>query len=318
MSFSSKVKNELCRIESKACCHIAELIGIIVFSGTLLIDDGKYMLRVNTENASVARRVFNLIKWIFDIQTTVKIRKNRSTKKHMHSYSLIIEDERIIKRVINVLNLNLEGISKNGSTHFGINTFLTRKKCCKKAMIRGAFLGGGSISDPEKTYHFEFVTNSESLCNDFCKLLSEFDFVPGKVIRKHSYVIYFKGSEAIVDLLNLMGAHKSLVDLENIRIIKEMRNNVNRVVNCETANLGKTVNASVRQIQNIQLIKNTKGLDKLPEGLQEIANLRLSYKEATLKELGEMLNPPVGKSGVNHRLRKLDYIADDIKKGKGK
>ncbi len=314
MSFSSKVKNELCRIESKACCHTAELAGIIAFSGTFLIKEGKYILKINTENASVARRIFNLVKWIFNIHTTVKISKNRSSKKHMHSYSLIIDDEQIIKKVVNTLKLNLEGILKNSGTHVGINTLVTKRKCCKKAMIRGAFLGGGSISDPEKTYHFEFATNNQGLRDDFCKLLHDLNFVPGKVIRKHNYVIYFKGSEAIVDLLNIMGAHKSLLEFENIRIIKEMRNNVNRVVNCETANLGKTVNASVRQIQNIEFIKERIGLDKLPSVLQEIAEIRLEFKEATLKELGEILSPTVGKSGVNHRLRKLDIIAENLQK----
>ena len=133
--------------------------------------------------------------------------------------------------------------------------------------------------------------------------------------EKNSFIIYIKEGEQIVDLLNIVGAHTSLLELENIRIMKEMRNNVNRLVNCETANLSKTVNAAVRQVESIKLIQNSIGLQRLPKNLQEVAELRLSYPDESLKELGEMLDPPVGKSGINHRLRKIEKIAEEIRSG---
>lgn len=311
MSFSSKAKNELSRIQAKSkCCYRAELAGVLSFAGVVRSGNTDTYLKVNTENASVARRIFNLIKWCFGIHTSVSIKRNKSMK-HMHSYSLYIGD----KESLGILLKGLKLIDKGRSSmiNFRINPTLVESECCKKAFIRGAFLGGGSIIDPEKTYHSEFVTRYHLLSKDFCQLLETFELQPRTIIRKSNYVIYFKGSEYIADLLNIIGAHKSLLQLENIRVMKEMRNNVNRVVNCETANLEKTVNASMKQIQNIEYIQNTLGLEKLPKNLQDIARLRLKYKEATLKELGEMLSPPVGKSGVNHRLRKLQLIAEQYK-----
>ena len=148
-----------------------------------------------------------------------------------------------------------------------------------------------------------------------CKLINSFGLNSKVIQRKNSFIIYIKEGEQIVDLLNIVGAHTSLLELENIRIMKEMRNNVNRLVNCETANLSKTVNAAVRQVESIKLIQSTIGLKRLPKNLQEVAELRLSYPDESLKELGEMLDPPVGKSGINHRLRKIEKIAEEIRSG---
>ncbi len=313
MSFSSKTKNELSRLICKEkCCYFAELIGIVYFAGMIKDHTSNIYLRINTENASVARRIFNLVKWSFGVHTTVGIKRNKSSK-HMHSYSLYIKDKESLVKIFKTLGRKKNDKAIADRMDLRINHEWVQSPCCKKAFIRGAFLGGGSITDPEKTYHFEFVTRYRLLSEDFCEFLSAFELQAKIIVRKSNYVVYFKGSEYIVDLLNIMGAHKSLLQLENIRVMKEMRNNVNRIVNCETANLEKTVNASMRQIQNIAFIQNTLGIEKLPKNLQEIAKLRLEFKEATLKELGEMLIPPVGKSGVNHRLRKLQNIAEELK-----
>ena len=184
----------------------------------------------------------------------------------------------------------------------------------KRAYIRGAFLGGGSISNPEKTYHLEFVTHNLDYAKELSDLINSYGLSSKVIQRKSSYVIYIKEGEQIVDLLNIIGAHSSLLELENIRIMKEMRNNVNRLVNCETANLSKTVNAAVRQVESIKMIQNEIGLNRLPKNLREIAELRLEYPDESLKELGAMLNPPVGKSGVNHRLRRIEKIAEELRK----
>ncbi|MBZ4646614.1 MAG: cell division protein WhiA [Petroclostridium sp.] len=312
MSFSSRTKNELCRLEKDGnCCCIAELAGIICFAGIIKNGTDENYLKISTENASVARRVFNLTKWTFGVHTIINIKKNRSPK-HMNSYSLYVKDKENLSRILKELRLISSGGDYENLICFRINNHMVDRECCKKAFIRGAFLGGGSITDPESTYHLELVTHHYLLSKDVCDLLGQFDLQAKTILRKSNYVIYFKGSENIVDFLNIIGAHKSLMELENIRIMKEMRNNVNRMVNCETANLEKTVNASLKQIQNIEFIQNTLGLEKLPAVLQEIARLRLEYKEASLKELGEMLHPPIGKSGVNHRLRKLQNIAENL------
>lgn len=316
VSFSSKAKNELCRlVKDKDCCCMAELSGIICFAGIIKNSSTENYLKINTENASVARRIFNLIKWSFGVHTTVRIKRNKSSK-HMNSYSLFIMDSGNLNRILKGLKLLNTDQGYKNLLSFRIAPNITASECCTKAFIRGAFLGGGSITDPEKTYHLEFVTHHYLLSKDLCNLLNQFNLQAKTILRKSNYVIYFKGSENIVDILNIIGAHKSLMELENIRIIKEMRNNVNRVVNCETANLEKTVKASLKQIYSIEFIQNTLGLNKLPKSLQEIAKLRLEFKEASLKELGEMLHPPIGKSGVNHRLRKLQAIAENLQNKK--
>lgn len=184
---------------------------------------------------------------------------------------------------------------------------------CKKAFIRGAFLGGGSISDPEKNYHLEFVVSNEDFAENLMELINSLGFNSKIVGRKNSYVVYLKESEQISDLLSHIGGFQALLSLQNTKILKQMRNNVNRIVNCETANLSKTVNAAVRQVENIKLIEKKMGISKLPKSLQQIALLRVENEDLTLKELGELLSPPISKSGVNHRLKKIEDIANELR-----
>ena len=198
-----------------------------------------------------------------------------------------------------------------------VDGMLVQRSCCKRAYIRGAFLVSGSMSDPQKSYHFEIVCSSEKQAEQLCILMRE--FVPdAKVVRrKKYYIVYIKEGAQIVDILNVMEAYTSLMDLENVRIVKEMRNTVNRKVNCETANINKTVGAAVRQIEDIRLIERKLGLSSLADNLREIAEARLEHPDTPLKELGEYLSPPVGKSGVNHRLRKLSEIAEQLREEEG-
>ena len=188
--------------------------------------------------------------------------------------------------------------------------------CCKRAFIRGTFLSSGSISDPEKGYHFEIVCPDRGKAEQLQGIIRSFHVEAKIVVRKKSYVVYVKEGAQIVDMLAVMEANVALMNLENIRILKEMRNTVNRKVNCEAANINKTVNAAVRQVEDIQLISRTVGFESLSDALAQVARLRLKYPDATLKELGMMLNPQVGKSGVNHRLRKLSEIADELRENK--
>jgi len=316
MTFSSTVKNEISKltIESK-CCQLSELSALIKMTGTIQMHGRNNVgIKLSTENASIARMIFSLLKDLFDINTRVAVKRNRQLKKN-NSYTLSIDTYTGAQEVLlatGILEKTEEGIGIN----YNLPTKLVKKPCCKKAYLRGVFLGGGSISAPEKTYHLELVTNNNEYAESIKKLINSYNLNSKVVNRKGYYVVYLKEGEQIVDFLNIIGAHKALFNLENVRIFKEMRNNVNRIVNCETANLSKIVNASVRQIKNIEIIRDKIGFDKIPENLAEIAELRLKYPDSSLKELGEIMDPPIGKSGVNHRLRKLDEIAEDIKVNK--
>lgn len=311
MSFSSKIKDELSgQCPAGRHCQIAETAAIISMCGRIIISvKDEYTIKMHTENISVARKYFTLLKKTYNIDTEISIR--RSSK--MCLYTVIIpkhEDSIKILKASKLLDLNGE-ICENMSVS---DNLIIQKECCKRAFIRGAFLATGSVSDPEKFYHYEIVCSTYDKATQLQKIIQTFNIDAKIVERKKYFVVYIKEGSGIVDILNVMEAHIALMDLENIRILKEMRNSVNRKVNCETANLKKTVSAAVKQIEDIKYIRDTKGLSVLSQGLEEIARLRIENPEASLKELGEMLNPTVGKSGVNHRLRKICEIAEDMRK----
>jgi len=313
MSFSSTAKNELCRMgPAKPCCQTAELSALLHMTLSVSISGGKYTLRMDTESAAVARRAFTLIKNLFSIHAQIEMRQNHLKRNHI--YSLVIQDHEEALAVLKKTQLiNKDNIFKSA----GFRDALVSRRCCKTAFLRGAFLGGGSLANPEKMYHLEFVSSTEDFAEELLKILNAFKLNAKITQRKSQYVVYLKEGDKISQFLSLIGAHASMLDFENIRVMKEMRNNVNRTVNCETANLSKTVNAALRQIESIVYIKNHLGFDKLNPQLREIAELRINNPEASLEELKEQLSEPVGKSGVNHRLRKLNEIAGDLKKEKG-
>lgn len=313
MSFSSVAKNEICRMhEGKECCQIAELAAILRMSGSVHINGRQGMsFRINTENPAIARRIFLLLKNCFNIHVEVLVKKNTSLKKN-NVYILVVNAEMGAKDILIKTGLLKEHSEGMLTISNRMDEEIIKRHCCKKAYLRGAFLGGGSISNPERTYHMEFVTTSQEAAEDLMDLINSFNLNAKYIQRKSTFVVYLKEGEQIVDLLNIIGAHTALLELENVRIYKEMRNNVNRLVNCETANLNKTVDAAVRQMESIKLIKDKIGLKKLPLNLRNIAELRINYPDLPLKELGEMLEPPIGKSGVNHRLRKIEKIAEEL------
>ena len=311
MSFSGTVKEELSRqISTARHCRIAETAALLSLCGRFTADGA---LRMQTENSAVIRKYFTLVQKTFNIETEIAVRENRQMKKG-HIYYVEIKDDALIRTVLLATKLSRE--QNSGRTLVLNNSLLTQQTCCKRAFIRGAFLASGSISDPEKGYHFEIVCPDERKAGQLQELIRSFGIDAKVVVRKKSHVVYVKEGAQIVDILAVMEANVALMNLENIRILKEMRNTVNRKVNCEMANINKTVSAAVKQIEDIKLIEEKKGFQSLNDGLAEIAELRLQYPEATLKELGMMLNPQVGKSGVNHRLRKLSAIADELRVNK--
>lgn len=313
MSFSGDVKDELShQISSARHCQIAEIAAIISLCGKITIsEEDEYKIQIHTETIAVARKYFTLIKKSFQIAAEVSVRQNSYLKKNK-TYTITVREHKESLWILKATKLmNSQGeIQEDLSIQ---SNLVIQQTCCKRAFIRGAFLAAGSLSAPEKFYHFEIVCASFAKAEQLRAIIKTFDIHAKIILRKRYYVLYIKEGSQIVDILNVMEAHQALMELENVRILKEMRNSVNRKVNCETANIHKTVSAAVKQKEDISYIKDTIGFLKLSEGLEEIAQLRLDHPEATLKELGSMLNPPVGKSGVNHRLRKLSEIAQQIR-----
>lgn len=315
MSFSTETKNELARfVDTNKEIKRYELSAIVRMSGTIQIAGlNKVNVKITTELNSIARRVFKLLKKEFEINTTISVNKNQMLKRN-NSYVLMVNSENGSEMLLKKLGIleDREGFFPNNS----VPSEIIYNDELKKAYIRGAFLGGGSISDPEKNYHMEFVCNHEEYAESLRDIINSFGLTSKIVARKNNFVVYLKESEQISDLLSMIGAYQALLSLQSTKIVKEMRNNVNRIVNCETANLSKTVNAAVRQVENIKLIQQKMGISSLPENLQEIALLRVENEDMTLKELGEILNPPISKSGVNHRLKKIEEIADRLREKK--
>ncbi len=318
MTFSSRCKDEISRLNlEKRCCVIAELAALIRTTGYISIKGyNKFEIEFVMENAAVVRRIFKMIKYLYNTNSEITVKRTNRLKKH-NNYSVKINEEDVKKLLVDT-KLSKDSKINILEFNYGIPESLVEDNCCKRAYIRGAFLGCGSISDPEKSYHAEFVSNKQSHCHDLELLINNYDLGAKSIIRKELYITYLKDSEKIVDLLNVMSAYNSLLNIENIRAIKETRNNINRVVNCETANLSKIVDTSVRQKNSIKILQKHNVINKLPKGLRELAYLRLDNEDASLKELGEMLDPPLGKSGVNHRLKKIEKIAEEILIREGK
>lgn len=314
MSFSANVKRELCGHENKSRhCDIAEIAGFINTCGEASLRAGRLGVVIQTENPAVAKKYFKLIKKTFQTNCDVSIKRSAQFKRS-RLYTVTASDQTACERI-----LLATGLMTVESSEFrlmrSVNPMVVKSTCCKRAYLRGAFVSGGSQSDPEKSYHLEFINTNEALSRSLLEIIGFFGLKAKMILRKGYYVVYLKEGESIVDLLNILGAHVSLMDLENVRIIKNVRNNVNRAVNCETANLSKTVDASARQVEDINFIFESKGMDSLSKQLKDVALVRLQYPEASLKELGVMLSPKVGKSGVNHRLRKISVIADHLRGG---
>lgn len=305
MSFSQDVKNELCHLPlQKTCCMKAELAGLLSFCGKMVTEQGRAALRLRTENAAVARRLYSLLKQLYRIRLDIVPGKHTGGAT---AFTMKLTDENHLNQILGRL-----GLMQGRLVRFGIDPFLVQEECCARSYLRGAFLGGGSVSSPERSYHFEIETHYYGLSGALMALMTDMEIPVGTVVRKSSYVTYIKDSEVIGDVLALMGATDSMMELLNVKIVKDVKNTVNRRVNCETANLTKTANAAVQQIRCIEKIFEKEGKSALPDGLRELAELRLENPEASLAELGEMLTPPISKSGVNHRLKKLMRMAEEL------
>lgn len=309
MSFASDMKNELTRVDVDTCCQKSELSALIKMNGALSFFNGEWVISVQTENAAIARRIFSLIKKLYGVDIELLVRRKMKLKKNNVYISRVKKDTH---KMLTDLNIIKDGMLTND-----INEEITKDDCCIRSYLRGAFLAGGSVNNPETSaYHLEIASLYEDHARVLTELMNGYELNAKYIERKRGYITYLKGAEKIAEFLSLIGGYQALLKFEDVRIVRDMRNSVNRLVNCETANLNKTVSAAMRQVVNIQLIDDEIGIGELPERLQEIARLRVEHQEVSLKELGEMLSTgPISKSGVNHRLRKLDAIAEKIKNG---
>ncbi len=333
MSFSAKVKNEIGRHGNHSRhCKIAELLALVLATGEVELAEGQTKLIMRPETTVVSDKIIDLIDELFDgkIQTIrnakyIEILGSDMTDQLLQTLKLsdyvdfLEEDWLDEEELLEIEENEITYVSSRGvslqNCHFPRQVL--QKSCCKKAFVRGIFLAAGSVNDPNKAYHFEIVVNNREMAEEVQHVVNSFSLDAKIVKRKKYYVVYLKEGSMIVDILSVMEAHVSLMDMENVRILKDMRNDINRKVNCETANIKKTVNAARRQIEDIEYIEKTKGLKYLNDSLRVLAELRLSEPDANLSELGELLNPPVSKSGVNHRLRKISSIANELREEKG-
>ncbi|MEO3947697.1 DNA-binding protein WhiA [Gorillibacterium sp. CAU 1737] len=308
MSFAAQTKKELTLLESGGCCETSELAALIRMNGSVQKTGQRIVLDISTENAAIARRIYLLLKKLYQVHTELLVRKKMRLKKN-NVYMV-----RVPVRVQEILS-SLKIVSNEGFLFTpGIDKDLIKNNCCKRAYLRGAFLAGGSVNNPEgSSYHLEIASMYEEHCHALVQLANRFDLNARCIERKKGFIFYLKEGEKIIEFLNLIGAHQALLRFEDVRIMKDMRNSVNRIVNCETANLNKTIGAAVRQIDNIRLIEKEMGLENLPEKLREVAEVRLKHPDVNLKEVGDLLKGTVSKSGVNHRLRKLDEIAEKLR-----
>lgn len=309
MSFSGEVKEEISQHISKARhCKIAEIASLFAVCGQVKpCRSGRIIVKFSTENLTVASKYYILVKKAFNFSLECKV-----VSHQFQIYLLEQEDVIIFLKALKMMDEGGSWVYKNQLVH----EMLIQRSCCKRAFLRGMFLASGSITDPKCGYHFEVVAGSEKRAEELKRIIKTFDIDAKIVERKRNYVVYLKEGSQIVDMLNVMEAHVALMELENVRILKEMRNSINRQVNCETANIKKTVSAATKQMEDIVYIRDHVGYGILSDGLAQMARLRLEHTESSLKELGEMLNPPIGKSGVNHRLRKLSEIADGLRQHK--
>ena len=338
MSFSGEVKEELMKHTPPARhCQLAELASILHFCGSHAAAEGSNNLQneekksifnvekllIQAENEAVIRKCFTLLKKTFNINTSVNEKRvgksgkaGAGTGAKPRAYEIELTDPSQIKQVLQATKF-MDGEGHLRDMKAPVSAILIKNSCCQRAFLRGAFLASGSMSDPGKSYHLEIVCTNLFQAEQIQSILLAFEVEARIVQRKKYQVVYMKDGTGISDFLNIVEAHVSLMNFENFRIVKEMRNSVNRRVNCETANIGKTVSASTRQAEDILLLQQKYGFENLPESLREMAEVRLAYPDAPLRELGEYLDPPVGKSGVNHRLRKLGELADKVRSQQG-
>jgi len=304
VSFTAEVRDELSRVEPKReCCARAELSALIRFDGALTVSAGNaHRLELVTESAPVARTIIGLARSVGGLKTELTSR--RSVLHKTNSYLITIPSQARLEPTLHAI-----GLSGSAYLSGGIDEATVRRDCCAISYLRGAFLGSGFVSDPRADAHFEIACQSEFLANNLVALMQRFDLEAKHLERRGAWTVYLKGAEPILNFLALVGAHKALLKTENVRVVKSMRNDVNRRVNAEIANQTKASQAALSQLDTIQRLEQAGVLATLPQGLREFAQLRRANPDLSLRELGALATPPLSKSAVNHRMRRLEEAA---------
>jgi len=306
MSFTDQVKEELTRRDDQNYQQqLAELSALIRVDGSIQIKNKHLAVKVKLFHGNLARRIYSLIKERFGFNMEIRVREDKRFNLS-HTYEIILTPQPGVREFL----LELGFLTPNNNLVFHIQEEYLESRKLSQAYLRGVFLAGGSVNSPKSEYHLEFRCERESLAEDLKRLLKIFSLDAHQTEHKGNYVIYFKSYDEVIKVLNIIGAHQTMLKMENDHIVKEVKNNVNRRVNFETANLEKSVSAAMDQLENIRIIERKQGLESLSGGLQEIAELRRENPYASLKELGEILG--LSKSGVNHRLRRIKKIAENI------
>ncbi|WP_251547412.1 DNA-binding protein WhiA [Limosilactobacillus caecicola] len=309
MSYASQVKKELTGLQVHKDNAKAELMALIRMNGALGIANQQMVLSVQTESPAIARRIYSLLKEFFDVEADIVVRRKMKLKKN-NTY--VVRLQYHVKELLSELGI-LDGFHIKER----VPMELLKNDLMVQSYLRGAFLAGGSVNNPETSrYHLEIYSLYEEHNEMVAEMINHFHLNARTTARRSGFIVYLKEAEKIADFLQLIGATNSMLEFENIRIVRDMRNSVNRLVNCENANMDKVANAANKQVENIQFIDRHVGLNNLPDKLREIALTRLSHPEVSLKELGTLVpGGPISKSGVNHRLRKLNAYAEKIRTG---
>lgn len=313
MSFSSELKEELSKVsnKNKECCKLSELAGYLVTNCNIVKDDGEFVLKMTTESESAIRRVYNAFRMLYDVTPYTNIDERVNGKDTL--LELVVSDKNDLKKIfsnswINI-NVNLQIVIDD-------NNQIKENECCMRSFIRGAFMGGGSASDPKTSNHLEIVLNNEQSATFINSVLMNLGINAKIMKRKNMFVIYIKDAETISNFLIMIGASRGTIEYEEARTLKEYKNYRNRMDNCETANWDKTAKAASTQQKDILDIKDARMFEKLPLKLRQVANLRIKYPMSGLGEIGNMLQPKLSKAGVSHRFKKINEIAEEIRKGK--
>lgn len=310
MSYASEVKKELTGITVHEKNARAELMALIRMNGSIGLANHAMILNVQTESPAIARRIYSLIKQLYKVESDILVRKKMKLKKN-NTY--VVRLRHHAQEILGDLAI-LDGFQIKERVPLDLLT----DDLMIRSYLRGAFLAGGSVNNPETSrYHLEIYSLYEEHNEMIAEMINRYDLNARTTNRRSGYIVYLKEAEKIANFLQLIGATTSMLEFENIRIVRDMRNSVNRLVNCENANMDKVANAANHQVENIMLIEATVGLSSLPEKLRAIAETRLAHQEVSLKELGTLVpGGPISKSGVNHRLRKLNAYADELRQGK--
>ncbi|WP_283587362.1 DNA-binding protein WhiA [Limosilactobacillus viscerum] len=310
MSYASDVKKELTSIKVHQKNAQAELMALIRMNGSIAIANRQLVLNIQTENPAIARRIYSLLKEFYHVESEIVVRRKMKLKKN-NQY--IVRLRYSARQVLDDL-----GILQNFQIKEKVPLDMLKDEWMVRSYLRGAFLAGGSVNNPETSrYHLEIYSLYQEHNEMIAQMMNKFGLNAQTTARRSGFIVYLKEAEKIADFMSLIGATNSMLQFENVRIVRDMRNSVNRLVNCENANMNKIANASTRQIENIKLIEDTVGLASLPDKLREIAQTRLNHQEVSLKELGQLVpGGPISKSGVNHRLRKLNAYADELRSAK--